>query len=70
MTTTNLLSMLGGLALFLYGMQKTYLAGQIERAKTGKCKTESGILFSELLTDFERIGDYAQNLAELHMQMR
>ena len=51
-------------------MQKNYLDGQIRRAKAGTCKAESGILFSELLTDFERIGDYAQNLAELHMQMR
>ena len=51
-------------------MQKRYLEGQIKRAKAGTCKAESGILFSELLTDFERIGDYAQNVAELHMQMR
>lgn len=51
-------------------MQKTYLDGQIIRAKEGTCKAESGILFSELLTDFERIGDYALNIAELHMQMR
>lgn len=50
-------------------MQKKYLDGQMKRAKAGMCKVESGILFSELLTDFERIGDYAQNIAELHIQM-
>ena len=50
-------------------MQKEYLDGQMMRAKNGTCKAESGILFSELLTDFERIGDYAKNIAELHVQM-
>lgn len=50
-------------------MQKEYLEGQIIRAKNGMCKAESGILFSELLTDFERVGDYAKNIAELHIQM-
>lgn len=50
-------------------MQKEYLDGQILRAKNGTCRAESGILFSELLTDFERIGDYAKNIAELHIQM-
>jgi len=50
-------------------MQKDYLDGQILRAKNGTCRAESGILFSELLTDFERIGDYAKNIAELHIQM-
>lgn len=50
-------------------MQKEYLDGQMLRAKNGTCKAESGILFSELLTDFERIGDYAKNIAELHIQM-
>ena len=50
-------------------MQKEYLDGQMTRAKNGTCKAESGILFSELLTDFERVGDYAKNIAELHIQM-
>ncbi len=50
-------------------MQKSYLDGQIKRAKEGTCKAESGILFSELLTDFERIGDYVQNLAEKHLEL-
>ena len=50
-------------------MEKKYLKRQIKRAKKGDCKAESGILFSELLTDFERIGDYALNVGELHAQM-
>ena len=50
-------------------MQKEFLECQMVRSKSGTCKAESGILFSELLTDFERVGDYAKNIAELHMQM-
>ena len=50
-------------------MQKKYLKRQIKRAKKGDCKAEVGIMFSELLTDFERIGDYALNVAELYNEM-
>ena len=50
-------------------MQKKYLKRQIKRIRKGNCKAEAGILFSELLTDFERIGDYALNLAELYADM-
>ena len=46
-------------------MNKEYLKRQIKRSREGSCKAESGILYSELLTDFERIGDYTQNVAEL-----
>lgn len=50
-------------------MQKKYLKRQIKRAKKGECKAEAGIMFSELLTDFERIGDYALNVAQLYNEM-
>lgn len=33
------------------------------RIRSGKCSDEGSILFSEILTDFERIGDYALNIA-------
>ena len=33
------------------------------RIKSGKCSDEGSILFSEILTDFERIGDHALNIA-------
>ncbi len=32
--------------------------------KSGSCSDEACILFSELLTDFERIGDHALNIAQ------
>lgn len=46
-------------------MQKKDLKRQMKRVKKGNCKPEAGILFSELLTDFERIGDHALNIAQL-----
>lgn len=33
------------------------------RIRSGKCSDEGSILFSEILTDFERIGDHALNIA-------
>lgn len=33
------------------------------RIQSGKCNDEGSILFSEMLTDFERIGDHALNIA-------
>lgn len=50
-------------------MQKKYLKRQIKRAKKGESKAEAGIMFSEMLTDFERIGDYALNVAQLYNEM-
>ncbi len=34
-----------------------------ERIKCGKCSDEGSVLFSEMLTDFERIGDHALNIS-------
>ncbi len=45
-------------------MTDTFRQNQIERMKSGACSGEACILFSELLTDFERIGDHALNIAE------
>jgi len=37
---------------------------QLKRMKCGTCPPDVGILFSEMMTDFERIGDHALNIAE------
>ena len=34
-----------------------------ERIQNGKCSDEGSILFSEMLTDFEHIGDHALNIS-------
>ena len=36
----------------------------IGRKKHSLCSDEACIIFSELLTDFERIGDHALNIAQ------
>lgn len=33
------------------------------RIQTGKCSDEGSIVFSEMITDFERIGDHALNIS-------
>ncbi len=43
---------------------------QVERMQKGLCNPETGILFSEMLTDFERIGDHALNIAQLYQKIR
>ena len=45
-------------------MTDDYRRNQLDRMKAGVCSEEACILFSELLTDFERIGDHALNIAE------
>ena len=45
-------------------MTDQYRRNQLERMRTGDCDQESCILYSELLTDFERIGDHALNIAQ------
>lgn len=37
---------------------------QLKRMRDGSCNEEACILYSELLTDFERIGDHVLNIAE------
>ncbi len=37
---------------------------QIERMRSGICSEEACVLYSELLTDFERIGDHALNIGQ------
>lgn len=45
-------------------MTASFRSNQIERMKRGECSGEASVLFSGLITDFERIGDHALNVAE------
>lgn len=50
-------------------MRDKYFKKQMQRLKKGKCKPQSGIVFSEILTDFERMGDHALNIAQQFREM-
>ena len=50
-------------------MRDKYFKKQMQRLKKGKCNPQSGIVFSEVLTDFERMGDHALNIAQQYKEM-
>lgn len=41
-----------------------YRLAQLERMKTTTCSAEASVIYSEILTDVERIGDHLLNIAE------
>jgi len=45
-------------------MTDDFRRSQLKRLREGNCNQEACIIYSELLTDFERIGDHALNIAE------
>lgn len=50
-------------------MTKAYRDLHLERMRQGKCSEEACILYSELLTDFERIGDHILNIAQAYSRI-
>ena len=50
-------------------MTEEFRRRQLERINVRKCELECAILYSELLTDFERIGDHFLNLAEASLRL-
>ena len=45
-------------------MTAAYRQSQIKRLKAEKCNDEACVIYSEMLTDFERIGDHILNIGE------
>ena len=45
---------------------RSYRQNQINRMRKGNCNVESSILYSEMLTDYERIGDHMLNIAQAY----
>jgi len=50
-------------------MTDTYRERHLERMRQGICSAEGCILYGELLTDFERIGDHVLNIAQAHAKI-
>ena len=45
-------------------MTERFRKNQIDRMQVGKCSDEGCVLYSEMLTDFERIGDHILNVGQ------
>lgn len=45
---------------------RKFRQNQIDRMRAGNCNVECSILYSEMLTDYERIGDHMLNIAEAY----
>lgn len=45
-------------------LTEEYRGNMFQRMQDGECSDETNILFTEILTDFERIGDHALNIAK------
>ena len=58
------LSQVSALEQRIDDMTRDYRRSHLQRIQSGNCTAEAGILYSELLTDFERIGDHALNIAQ------
>ena len=51
-------------------MTKNYREHHLQRMREGRCDEEACILYSELLTDFERIGDHVLNIAQACVRIK
>lgn len=51
-------------------MTNLYRERHLERMRKGECSEEACILYSELLTDFERIGDHILNIAQAFAKIK
>lgn len=51
-------------------MTNAYREKHLERMRQGKCLESACVLYSELLTDFERIGDHVLNIAQAYIKIR
>ena len=50
-------------------MTDQYREKHLQRMRKGECTAEACVLYSEMLTDFERIGDHVLNIAEAYAKM-
>lgn len=64
---TNSVEWISGIAMQeqkMDDMTKEYRQSHMERMRSGLCSEEACIIYSEMLTDFERIGDHVLNIAQ------
>lgn len=61
---------IAGLEQKIDDMTEEFRNRMMERIQNGVCSDEGSILFSEMLTDFERIGDHALNISKQITKIR
>ena len=62
--TTEWLSRIAAMEEEIDNMTDTYRESHLDRMHQGLCTEEACVLYSELLTDFERIGDHVLNIGQ------
>ena len=67
--TANWLSEIAAFEQQMDDMTDTFRENHLNRMRQGLCSEEACMLFSELLTDFERIGDHALNIAQSYAKI-
>lgn len=67
--TAGWLSKIAAMEQKIDDMTKKYRDNHLDRMRQGKCSEEACILFSEMLTDFERIGDHILNIAQCYAKI-
>ena len=50
-------------------MTVRFRESHLERMRQGQCSEEGCVLYAEMLTDFERIGDHVLNIAQAYAKM-
>lgn len=67
--TTEWLSKIAAMEQEMDDMTVSYRELHLERMRQGLCTEEACVLYSELLTDFERIGDHILNIAQAYAKI-
>lgn len=67
--TTEWLCEISAIEQQIDDMTVNYRESHLERMRQGLCTEEACVLYSELLTDFERIGDHALNIAQAYSKI-
>ncbi len=67
--TTKWLSRIAAMEQKIDDMRINYRESHLQRMRDGKCSEEACVLYSELLTDFERIGDHVLNIGQSYAKI-
>lgn len=68
--TAKWLSKVAAMEQQIDDMTENYRENHLGRMRHGECSEEACVLYSELLTDFERIGDHALNIAQAYAKVQ